>query len=252
MDSEYVGTDAFRGATFREVDLTGSTFRDCDLTQVKIVSSQVDDVRIDGFDGRAGKVTIDGVEVTEFVNAELDRRYPERVQVRAAATADDYRAAWDLLERLWSDTIARAHSLPKEAGQERVDGEWSFVETLRHLIFGVDIWIRVMVLSEQMPFHPLGLPPGGFPAAEAGRLGIDLGAEPSVDDVVVEHSARAAQVREVLATVTDEQLKEIRSAVLPVWGEEAHSVADCLGVVLNEHCEHHRFAVRDLTLIEDR
>jgi hypothetical protein len=46
-------------------------------------------------------------------------------------TADDYRTMWDTIEHLWSDTVARARRLPEDARQERVDDEWSFVETLR-------------------------------------------------------------------------------------------------------------------------
>ena len=33
---------------------------------------------------------------------------------------------------------------------------------------------------------------------------------------------------------------------VPAWGEETHDVGECLGVVLEEHCEHRRFAERDL------
>ena len=56
-----------------------------------------------------------------------------------------------------------------------------------------------------------------------------------------------------MAAVTDDELEQIRTAVLaPEWGEETQSVAECLGVVLNEHCEHRRFAVRDLAVLTDR
>src|SRR4051794_1120417 len=105
MTAEYTHTDAFRGAaTFRDADLTGATFRDCDLTKVRIVSSQVADLRVSGFGGSVGTVVVDDVDVTAFVAAELDRQYPERVQLRTIRTADDYRAMWNTIERLWSHT----------------------------------------------------------------------------------------------------------------------------------------------------
>ena len=65
---------------------------------------------------------------------------------------------WDTIERLWSDAVARAERLPESARHERVDGEWSFVETLRHLVFIADSWASRTVLDEAMPYHRLGLP----------------------------------------------------------------------------------------------
>jgi hypothetical protein len=36
------------------------------------------------------------------------------------------------------------------------------------------------------------------------------------------------------------------------YPEESRSVGDCLGVVMEEECEHHRYAVRDLAVLEAR
>jgi hypothetical protein len=68
------------------------------------------------------------------VYAELDRRYPDRARMRPTDPAG-FRTAWDILERLWAGTIARARELPPELLHESVDGEWSFIQTLRHLAF---------------------------------------------------------------------------------------------------------------------
>ena len=251
MSDDYADTDAFRGAAFSRADLTGARFRDCDLTGVKIVSSLVAGLTINGFDGRAGKVVVDDIEVTEFVEAELDRRYPERARLRSVATAEDHRAAWDLLDHLWSDTIRRADSLPESLQHERVDDEWSFVETLRHLVFAIDVWLGRMILDE--PFHPLGLPPTDLPAGDAAELGLDVAATPTFDEMVAEHASARERVRALVAGLTDDQLAEVRTAVpAPAWGEESHSVAACLGVIFKEHCEHRRFAVRDLAVLEGR
>ena len=123
--------DAFRGASFTVADLAGAKFVDCDMSQVKIVDSWLVDVNVSGY---VSNFVVNGVDVTAFVDAELDRRHPERVQLREMRMADDYRAMWDTIERLWSDTVARAERLPEPALHERVDQEWSFVETLRHLV----------------------------------------------------------------------------------------------------------------------
>ena len=132
----------FRGARFIGDDFTGATFRECDLRQVKIIGSMIADLHVSGFAGEIENVVVNDVDVTAFVVAELDRRQPERVQLRAVRTADDYREMWSAIERLWSDTIARAQLLPESARQERVDDEWSVVETVRHLIFATDVWAR--------------------------------------------------------------------------------------------------------------
>jgi hypothetical protein len=253
MAAEYTYTDAFRGAIFTDVDLTRATFRDCDLTQARIVGSQVAGLRVSGFGGEAGTVIVDDVDVTAFVAAELDRRHPERVQLRAVRTADDYRAMWDTIERLWSDTVGRAERLPERALHERVDDEWSFVQTLRHLVFAVDVWVGRMILGEPMPYHRLGLPPTDYPAAGAAEMGIRLDARPSYADVLALYADRSNQMRGVIVAVTDPDLEQIRTAApAPAWGVESHSVGDCLRVVMREHCEHRRFAVRDLALLQAR
>jgi hypothetical protein len=124
-------TGAFTGASFTGKDFTGATFRDCDLRQVKITDSWLVNVSVSGL---VRNFVVNDVDVTAFVAGELDRRHPERVRLRSMRTADDYRAMWDTIERLWSDTVARAKRLPEAALDRRVDDEWSFVETLRHLV----------------------------------------------------------------------------------------------------------------------
>jgi uncharacterized protein YjbI with pentapeptide repeats len=147
MTAEQAST--FRGATFRRADfadatfqgadLSGATFRGCDFSHVRIVGSEITGLRVSGFVGAAGAVVVDDVDVTEFVRSELDRRYPEREQLRDARTADEFRAMWDTVERLWAETLVRAEQLPEAVRHERVDDEWSLVETLRHLTFAVDV-----------------------------------------------------------------------------------------------------------------
>jgi len=63
--------------------------------------------------------------------------------------ADRYRVAWAELEGPWPQTIERASQLPPEMLHERVKGEWSFIETLRHLLFVTDAWVSRAVLGER-------------------------------------------------------------------------------------------------------
>ena len=242
--------DAFRGASFTVADLAGAKFVDCDMSQVKIVDSWLVDVNVSGY---LSNFVVNGVDVTAFVDAELDRRHPERVQLREMRMADDYRAMWDTIERLWSDTVARTERLPEPALNERVDDEWSFVETLRHLIFIADSWASRTVLDEPVPYHRLGVPQTAYAPADAAALGMDLDARPSYAEVMKVRADRMALVRGVVDGLTDTELERMCTrAPAPGYPDESRSVGDCVGVVMNEECEHHRFAVRDLAVLEAR
>jgi hypothetical protein len=246
--ADYDRTDAFRGASFTGADFTGANFRDCDLRQVKITDSWLTDVRVSGL---VGSFVVNDVDVTAFVEGELDRRHPERVQLREMRTADDYRAMWDTIERLWADTIARAGRLPELALRLRVDDEWSFVETLRHLVLATDKWVGRAILDEPTPYHPLGLPQPGYPSADAAALGIDIDARPSLAEVIEVRGNRMALVRGIVDGLTDASLERVCPR-LPAsdYPEETLSVGHCLRVVMREECEHRRYAVRDLTALE--
>lgn len=242
--------DAFRGARFTVADLTGARFVDCDMSQVKIVDSWLVDVDVSGY---LSNFVVNGVDVTAFVNAELDRRHPERVQLRQLRTADDYRAMWDTVERLWSDTTARAERLPEPARHERVDDEWSFVETLRHLVFIADSWASRTVLDEPMPYHRLGLTQTAYAPTDAAALGIDLAAHPSFAEVMEVRAGRMGLVRGVVDALTDTELAQVCTrSPAPGYPEEPRVVGECLAVVMEEEVEHHRFAVRDLAVLESR
>src|SRR4029453_1152015 len=95
---------------FTGEDFRGAVFRDCDMRGMKITDSWLVDVSISGL---IGAVVVNDVDVTDFVEGELARQHPERVLVREARTAGDYRGAWDAIERAWSATVDRARRLPE-------------------------------------------------------------------------------------------------------------------------------------------
>jgi len=242
--------DDFRGATFMVRDLRGARFVDCDLSGVKVVDGCLVDVDVSGY---VEGLVVNGVDVTAYVDAELDRRHPERVQLREIRDADGFRAMWDTVERLWSKTTERAERLPEAALHERVDGEWSFVETLRHLVFITDSWASRTVLDQANPFHPLGLPQTAYAPADAAGLGMRLDARPSYAEALAVRADRMALVRRLVDGLSDAELgRSCTRSPAPGYPEEERSVGECLGVVLEEECEHHRFATRDLELLEQR
>ena len=244
------GGTQFRGARFDVADLRGARFTDCDLTGVTIRDGWLVNVSISG---HVSNLTVNGVDVTGYVSAELDRRHPERVQFREGHTADDVRALWDTIERLWAEATARAGRLPEAALAEHVDEEWSFEQTLRHLVFITDAWASRTVLDEPMPYHPLGLPQSWYPDADAAALGIDLSAKPSYAEVLDARAGRMAVMRRIVAGLTDAELgRPCQRSPAPGYPDEERTVIDCVAVVMEEEIEHHRFATRDLAVLERR
>ena len=242
--------DQFRGAVLTGADFTGATLRDCDLRRVKVVDSWLVDVNMSGL---IGQFVVNDVDVTAFVEGELDRRHPERVQCREMRTADDLRSMWDTIEGLWEAAIERARRLPEEVRQERVDDEWSLVETLRHLIFVTDAWASRTVLDEPLPYAPIGAPHSSHPRRSAEAIGIDVDARPTFDEVMTVRAARMAVIRGIVDELTDEALgRWCTRTPAPGYPQEPRTVRACLGVVMKEECEHHRYAVRDLTVLERR
>lgn len=248
VSAEHDGGTSFRGARFTGQNFTGAVFRDCDLRKVKITDSWLVDVDVSGL---VESFVVNDVDVTAYVESELDRRNPERVQLRAMQTADDHRAMWRTIEELWSDTVSRARALPEPRLHERVDDEWSFVETLRHLIFATDAWASRTILDEPMPYHRLGYTHASYPAADAAALGVDLDARPSLDEVLAVRAERMGVVREIVDGLTDEGLERACTRTpAPGYPEEPRTVRRCLHVAMSEEIEHRRYAVRDLAVLE--
>lgn len=244
------GDEEFRGARFDVADLRGARFTDCDLTGVTIRDGWLVNVSISGF---VNDLTVNGVNVTEFVEAELDRQHPERVQFREVQTADDFRAMWDTIELLWAQATDRAGRLPAAALTEQVDEEWAFEQTLRHLVFITDAWASRTVLDQEMPYHPIGIPQSWYPAAAAADLGIDLATEPGYDEILAVRSDRMAVTRRIVGGLTDDDLgRPCQRSPAPGYPEEERTVAECLAVVMNEEIEHYRYAARDLAVLESR
>ena len=247
-----------RGATFRDVDLAGARFADVDLADARIrganlsglvvTGSDLTNVRIDAGDFEG--VVVNGVDVVPLVDAELDRLDPDRPLVRPT-DADGFRRAWDLLEQRWAETVAHARTLPPERLHVSVDGEWSFVETLRHLVFASECWVARGIHREPAPWHPLALPwdeapdDWGFPR--------DREARPTLDEALAVRAEAQAMVRAVIADLTDDRLDVEPDPVdAPGWPQGRHSVRQCLSVVLNEEYAHRRVAERDLAMLESR
>ena len=141
--------------------------------------------------------------------------------------------------------------LPAAALTQQVNKEWSFAQTLRHLVFITDAWASRTVLDEEMPYHPLGLPQSWYPAADAAAVGIDLTAQPGYAEILAARADRMALMRRIVASLTNAGLGRLcQRSPAPGYPDEQRTVIDCVSVVMDEEIEHYRFAVRDLAVLE--
>jgi DinB superfamily/Pentapeptide repeats (8 copies) len=255
--TDFSGAD-LRGARFDDTDIRDAQFRECDLTGARFHGTDLTGARFRGVElvgveiyGEIEDVTVNGVDIGPLVEAELDQRYPDRAKMRPDDPAG-FAEAWQVLGRLWDQTVARARRLPPEALHESVDDEWSFTETLRHLLFATDAWVSRAILGDPAPWDPLGLPWDGMP--DTPGVPRDRAARPALEEVLALRADRMATVRGVIGGLTEQSLAGQTTPVEgPGWPRPiSYPVRTCLRVVLNEEWEHRLYAERDLAVLEAR
>jgi hypothetical protein len=238
----FVGTDELKGARFEQCDLGGASFRGVNLAGMVVTDAWLHDADISG-DIRG--MRINGVDVAPLVEAELDRLHPERTRLRPS-DIPGLREALDVVDAMWVPTLERARSLPPHLLHERVDDEFSFVETQRHLLFAVDAWLVRMVLRVPMAYHQWAVPPD-LPTDAPPDSG------PELDDVMAVRAERSTRLRAWIDEASEADLDAVVSPPDPTGHPQGEfKVRSCFQVVLNEEWWHHRYATRDLAILEAR
>jgi hypothetical protein len=254
--ADFIDAD-LRGSRFERVDLAGSELRAVDLSGARFRGVDMNGVVMRGVElgnvdiyGEIMNVTVNGVDIGPLINAELDRRYPDRAKMRPADPAG-FAEAWDILEQLWAKTVDLARRLPPDVLHEHVDDEWSFTQTLRHLVFATDAWIRRAIFGDPSPWDPLGLPWDEMP--ETPGVPRDRDARPSLEVVLALRRDRMSTVRQVIENLTATSLDQDTEPVDgPGWPPpQSFKVRECLLVILNEEWEHRLYAERDLHILEN-
>jgi uncharacterized damage-inducible protein DinB len=143
--------------------------------------------------------------------------------------------------------MERVAAMPPGTVDVSVDREWSFAQTLRHLVFATDAWLGSAILGKPDAYHPIGVPFSGWRERAAGV--VDLDATPSYQEVLQVRAERVGMVRDFLATLTDDRLAEQRDTPVFSWAPQL-PLGQCLWIIMNEEWHHHRYAVRDLDAIE--
>src|SRR5215475_1603710 len=199
QEAEFAGAN-LRGARFVGSNLSGIVMRGVDVSGADIDSPWI-------FDDGAS-LYVDGVDVVPFVDAELNRRFPGRSD-RRAGHPDGLRAAWARLERTWAATLERVAAMPAGTVDVSVGGEWSFAQTLRHLVMATDTWLGRAILGIEQPYHSLGQPDSSA-AGDGLDMSIFTTVTPSYAEVLEVRAGRVAMVRDFLATTTPKLLAETR------------------------------------------
>jgi hypothetical protein len=231
-----------RNARFAEADFSGARFHGVILQDVRITDALIFGLELSGL---VGRLTVNGVDVGPYVEAELNKRHPERVLL-SRPDPDGLREAWAMVEQHAAATVDRARALPPDLLDERVDDEWSYLETLRHLVFATDRWITGPVLGEPEPFHRLGRPNDPLDEIPPGLF--DLDARPSLDEVLAVRRERMDRVAALVGDIDPATLT--RDVDSPNGGQT--KVVSCIHVVLREEWAHDQYARRDLAILESR
>ncbi len=236
-------------------NLSSARIEDADFTNARLHAPNFEGAKITDawlhnadISGDLEGLRLNGIEVAPLVESERARLYPELAQLRAAdpqGIAD----AWAMIEAHWRTTVARARELDPASLYVRVDDEWSFVETLRHLVLATDSWLGRMVKGIDRPHHPWGL--AGSWLIDPGAWGLDVGADPSLDEILEIRRGRMDDVKGTINALTPEELDRVCVPPnTPGHPNREHTVLACIHVILNEEWEHHRYAVRDLSVLE--
>lgn len=227
------------GARFEHLNLRGARVHGAFLIGTRVTGAWVHSLDLSG---EIESLVVNGVEVAGYVRSELERRHPELGYLESRDVTGLQRA-WTKLLEIDAATLATARALPDDALDESVDGEFSYLQTLRHLVFAVDRWITGPVLGEANHFHRLGYPYDSAPVEE--REPLELDAHPTLDEVLAVRAERMGFVDAVVREATDESLARV------VDSPNGHTttVGDCIRVVFIEEWWHHHYADRDLAVL---
>ena len=198
------------GARFEQVNLSGTRVHGAFLVDTKVTDAWVHSLDLSG---NIQSLVVNGVEVAGHVRAELERRHPE-LGYLDSKDVPGLQRAWAKVQEIAAATLDTARRLPPAMLDESVDDEYSYLQTLRHLVFAADRWITGPV------------------------LGSDL-----------EHVVERTRVVDTLVRdATDESLARVVDS--PNGGTT--TVGDCIRVVMFEEWWHHRYADRDLAELVSR
>lgn len=235
------------GSVFRDVNLGGAVFEDVNLAGATIRNANLEGMRIE--DANIDGLTVFGFRVDALIEAELDRRDPERARLKMRDPYDP-EAVREVMARLEELRAAfrqrlRATDAGLLAARPSAD-EWSALENVRHMLFAEDLYLNRLMLQNDKPWNRLGLLPD-FLLSREGYAGV--GSEPSddVETVLAAWDALHADLRAFLVDLTSEKL---HSPARNLDGELIRTVGEILQGLANHDLGHIRQAEAALAALE--
>ena len=220
------------GAVFRSVNLGQATFSDVNLSQaafddVNLRSARIRNANLGGLtidDAYIGGMTVFGFRVDQLIEAELDRRDPERLRLRMADPYDPacVRAVLQRLDEVRAGFAAWLRSTdPALLTARPAPDQWSALECLRHLVFAQDLYLNRWLLRNKRPWCKFGLLPA-FLEHNAGYS--DVGSEPTEDlaTILAAWEELHALTWQYVAGLTPEELRRSTKEIDFGQGDVAH------------------------------
>jgi hypothetical protein len=224
------------GKRFENEDWSGAYFHNVDFSGSRVQEGNFDGASFSGF---AGSLKINGFEVWPLIEAELVRVHPEYAEVRRPPLdAEGCGRAVDVVLGQLDETTARVMNLSDEQRRQRVDDEWSALESMRHLVYVIDVWLRTVIRGEADALDPIGLPNTADPP-------IDPDVDPTFEDVHAVWMQRADLLRTYVHAIDPDELDHP-----PAGPDYEPSIRDALWVIFYELWWHNHYMTRDLATLQ--
>ena len=196
------------GAVFRNVNLEGVIFDDVNLAGGSIRDANLKDFSID--EAYIEGMTIFGIRIDLLIEAEFDRRDPERVRLRMEDPHDP-ESVQVMMERL-DELRAGVYDLLRSTDPQILTvnpgpDRWSVVEILRHLVFAEDLYLNRWILRNDQPWNPVGLLPT-FLQDDPAYGGVGGETTEDLEAILAAWEEIHAQMREVSSRLTSEELRK--------------------------------------------
>lgn len=216
--SVFVGMN-MAGARFEDVNLGGAAFENVNLGNATIRNANLSGVRI--ADANLSGMIISGMRIDRLIEAELDRRDPERCRLRMEAPHNPgcVRRVWARLLVVREGFIAMLRGSDDALLTARPWArEWSALECVRHMVFALDYYLRTELLRDAAPWSQVGLVPDFF-LNDEGFAMVGSAPDQSLEAVLSEWARLNRQAADFVAELMPRALEASTSEANPDLGD---------------------------------